>query len=35
MGIIYLIKNNINDKCYIGQTIRSLQMDIIFKPVVI
>ncbi len=25
MGIIYLIKNKINNKCYIGQTIRSLE----------
>jgi len=25
MGIIYLIKNKINNKCYVGQTIRKLQ----------
>ena len=25
MGLIYLIKNKINNKCYIGQTIRSLK----------
>ena len=25
MGIIYLIKNKINNKCYIGQTIRTLE----------
>ena len=25
MGIIYLIKNNIDNKCYIGQTIRTLK----------
>ena len=25
MGIIYLIKNKLNSKCYIGQTIRSLK----------
>jgi len=26
MGIIYLIKNTINNKCYIGQTIRTLNV---------
>jgi group I intron endonuclease len=26
MGIIYLIKNKINNKCYIGQTIRTLNI---------
>lgn len=25
MGIIYLIKNKINNKCYIGQTIRTFE----------
>ena len=25
MGIIYLIKNKLNNKCYIGQTIRTLE----------
>jgi group I intron endonuclease len=25
MGIIYLIKNKLNNKCYVGQTIRTLQ----------
>jgi group I intron endonuclease len=25
MGIIYLIRNNINNKCYVGQTIRTLE----------
>ena len=25
MGIIYLIKNKIDNKCYVGQTIRTLK----------
>lgn len=25
MGIIYLIKNKLNNKCYVGQTIRTIK----------